>query len=177
MREPAKKKLLAAYDGEALKVPEKILKLEEEMKEEYRVANDVARKAYDEQVAREMEERRVKEKKDKEAWETGMRMFLESKDPAVGNVAVLFSGDGEFSESDEVEIVEAKPAFSEKEKTKAQLRKAVGRMTEARLKKLVVKLLDDIPALEKAMIKELNFKTEKKIKGNDKVATVRSFAD
>jgi hypothetical protein len=53
LREPAKKRLLAAYSGggaDALKVPERMLKLEEEMKEEYRVANGVVKKAYDEQV-------------------------------------------------------------------------------------------------------------------------------
>jgi hypothetical protein len=53
LREPAKKRLLAAYSGggaEALKVPERMLRLEEEMKEGYRVANWVVKKAYDEQV-------------------------------------------------------------------------------------------------------------------------------
>ena len=45
LREPAKKKL-AAYNGggaDALKVPERILKLETQMREEYQTVNEVAR--------------------------------------------------------------------------------------------------------------------------------------
>jgi hypothetical protein len=56
LREPAKKRLLTAYGGaggDALKVPERILKLERQMKEKYRAANEVARRVYDEQVKRE----------------------------------------------------------------------------------------------------------------------------
>jgi hypothetical protein len=178
LREPAKKRLLDAYgggSGDALKVPERILNLEKEMKEEYRAANEVARRVYDEQAKREREEGIVREKKEKEEREADIRAFLESKDPAIGDVTVLFpENEGEFSDEDE--IVEVKPALSEKEKTKAQLRKAVGRMTEERLKKLVVKLLDDIPALEKAMIKELKINTEKKvIKGNKAAAVRRTY--
>jgi hypothetical protein len=47
-------------------------------------------------------------------------------------------------------------------------------MTEQHLKKLMVKLLGNTPALEKAMIKELKINTEKKvIKGNKKAVAVR----
>ena len=126
-------------------------------------------------MAREKEENIMKEKKEQEAGEAEMRSFWESKDLAIGDVAVLFAGDeGEFS--GEVEVMEVIPALSEKEKMKAKLRGAVRRMTEERLKKLVVKLLDDIPALEKAMIKELNLKTEWQVlKGHNKDAAVRSI--
>ncbi|KAF8641301.1 hypothetical protein AX16_010080 [Volvariella volvacea WC 439] len=75
-KEPAKKALLAAYQGGEgasfngkvqLVVPERILALEREMREEYRVALERAEKEYAEQKKRDGKEKKSKDKENEKA--------------------------------------------------------------------------------------------------------------
>jgi hypothetical protein len=84
MRDPAKKRLLAAFgEKTTLEVPPKILGLEKALKKEYREANELARKKYEEEEQRERAERGKRDKTAREDREAVVRAFLESDAPAV----------------------------------------------------------------------------------------------
>lgn len=168
MREPAKKRLLAAFGGNTtLEVPSRILDLETALKAEYKQANEVARKEYEEAQRREKVEQEKRDKKAKEESEAAMCAFLESDVPAV--VRPLLSA--ESDDDSGMEIVDERPP--QKHMTKAQLRKTVAGMSEERLRKVVAKLIDESPAVEKALIKELGAGNGKK--QGAKTTTVRPF--
>ncbi|KAJ7112427.1 hypothetical protein C8R43DRAFT_1040722 [Mycena crocata] len=80
-KEAAKRALLSAFGSKkTLQVPAKILKLEEEMREEYRVANKVAKAKYLEnqrQEEKKEEEKRNKRKRERDAI---MENFLQETD-------------------------------------------------------------------------------------------------
>lgn len=147
-REPAKKRLLAAFGaGQTLSVPASILQLEISMKEEWKKANKVAEKKYQEEAVerdrREREERQQRDIREKERREeqeeeqkTMMKEFF-----GVFDAAAL-----DDSDEDEPEA----PRLS-----KAQMPKEIASLSNDQMRKLLFKLLADVPEVEDVMKNEI----------------------
>ncbi|TFK43970.1 hypothetical protein BDQ12DRAFT_731924 [Crucibulum laeve] len=152
-REPAKKKLLAAFEasgGKTLAVPPQILELEKTLKEQWKAANSMAKKKFiEEEKTRALEaEKRSKQKKALQ--EADMKKFLEGTSQPIAGT----SGDpfelGEESDNS-VEIIEVPKSM-----TKPQLRNAITTLSEDRLRAILTKLLDDVPAVQKILKNEID---------------------
>jgi hypothetical protein len=106
---------------------------------EYRVANEVVKKAYDEQAECERKEETMTGGQRK--WRHNHACVFGIEAPACWGELLCFS--------QEIEITK-KPALNEKGGMEAQLRKVISWMMGESLKELVVKLLGDVHALKKA---------------------------
>lgn len=130
--------LLTAFaTSGSLVVPEAILKLEETLRKEYGRANEIARKNYEqEQKRREIDEerQRKKRKRDRDAI---MQEFIDAEDQE-------HSGGIDIVESNTDEI------------SPVQLRDAIATLPERCLRDVLAKLVDEIPVLERAMMRELS---------------------
>jgi hypothetical protein len=130
-KEAAKKQLLTAFTAHGtLSVPKRIVKLEETLQNEYHQANEIAKKKY-----REAEEEKQRERRSRD--DAIMREFIESQDL-------------EDSPSHE----ELDSSSAENENSRAQLHDAIAAFPERRLRKVLARLVDEIPAVERAMMKE-----------------------
>ena len=147
-REPAKKKLLAAFGaGQMLSVPASILQLEIAMKEEWKKANEVAEEKYREEALekdrREREERQQRNIQEKERREkreeqqkTMMKEFF-----GVFDAAALVDSDEDETKAPRL--------------TKAQMRKEIASLSNDQIRKLLLKLLADVPEVEDVMKNEI----------------------
>jgi hypothetical protein len=136
-KEAAKKQLLAAFTAKgSLAVPEEILKLEETLGKEYAQANELAKKKYEEEKKlREIDEER-KRKKRKRDCDAIMQEFIDADDQErLDNL--------EESESTADEISPAK------------LHDAITTLPEKPLREILAKLVNEIPVLERAMMREV----------------------
>jgi len=138
-KEPAKKRLLAAFSANGtIVVPEKIIKLEEALRMEYDQANELAKQRHEEEEElRRIDEER-KRKQRKRDYDTLMQEFV---DIDVSDVGLLHGVDESESASNEISQVE--------------LHDAIAALPEKQLRKILVKLVDDIPELERAMRLEI----------------------
>ena len=147
-REPAKKKLLAAFGaGQTLSVPASILQLEITMKEEWKKANEVAEKKYKEEATerdcREREERQQRDILEKERRE-------EQKEKQKSMLTEFF---GVFDAAALVDSDEDEPKAPRI--SKAQMRKEIASLTDDQMRKLFFKLLVDVPEVKDVMKNEI----------------------
>lgn len=136
-KEAAKKQLLAAYAAKGtLIVPEEILKLEDTLRKEYDQANERAKEKYEEeQKLREIDKER-KRKKRKRDCDAIMQEFIDAD-----------GGD----HADDLE--ESKTTADEI--SPAQLDDAIATLPEKCLREILVKLVNEIPVLGHAMMREV----------------------
>ena len=137
-KDAAKRHLLAAFGADGrLSVPDEILELEKTLRQEYRQANDIARKKYEEEKrAKKIErDRRLQKRRDAITQE-----FVDDHD--YQSPASDSPGEIDF-ESVENDI------------SNAHLHDAIADLPEKRLRKLLARLVDEIPAVERAMRKEV----------------------
>ena len=143
-REPAKKKLLAAFGtDQTLSAPASILQLEISMKEEWKKANEVAEKKYREE-ALERDRREREERQQIDIWEKERREKQEEKQKTMMKDFFGAFDAAALADSDEDEP-EA-PRLS-----KAQMRKEIASLSDDQIRKLLLKLLADVPEVEDAM--------------------------
>ena len=139
-KDAAKRHLLAAFgaDGQ-LSVPNGILELEKTLRHEYRQANDIAKKKYEEEKrAREIErERRLQKHRD-----AITQAFADDHDQDYESPASDSPGEFDF-ESVENDI------------SNAHLLDAIADLPEERLRELLARLVDEIPAAERALRQEV----------------------
>jgi len=135
-KEPAKKHLLAAFTANGtLSVPQHILTLEDILRKEWDKANVIAKAKYEEEkLAREIEEetQRKKRKRENDAF---MREILDD------DIEVLSGFESQNSDEEEI--------------SQAQLRDAITTLPEKHLRKILLMLVDDIPEVEHAVIREV----------------------
>jgi hypothetical protein len=150
-REAAKKQLLATFAANGtLSVPERILKLEETLQKEYRHANEIAKKKYEkDEKIREMEEE-TQRKRRKRDYDAIMQEFIDA-----GNLQL----------EDSPSLEEFESSSAENEISQAQLRDAIATLPEKSLRKILARLVDEIPAVEHAMMKEVG---KLQLPGDDK---------
>jgi hypothetical protein len=135
-KEPAKKQLLAAFTANGtLSVPQHILTLEDTLRKEWDEANVIAKAKYEEEKqAREIEEERQRKKRKREN-DAFMREILDD------DIEVLSGFESQSSDKEEI--------------SQAQLRDAITTLPEKDLRNILTTLVDDIPEVEQAVIREV----------------------
>ena len=135
-KEPAKKKLLEAFGGKpnnpTLPVPKENVKLEETLRKQYLRANEIAKKISEEDKRLkeiQQEERRKKRKRDDDVI---MQDVIDLEE------FLALDGSG-----------------AENEISHAQLRDTIATLPADSLRKILTKLVDDIPAAERAAKEEI----------------------
>ncbi|KAJ4494518.1 hypothetical protein C8J55DRAFT_97502 [Lentinula edodes] len=160
-KEAAKKHLLQAFDADhELKVPENILLVEKELKEEYDKANLVAGRLY--------EERRLLERE---------RVRKEQEERSRKNAALM----KQLKEISETKVAgtDDSGAMVERLSDKA-LRDAIKVMPEGDLRKIVAKVVKDVPELRDAVelqISRSQKTTQKANKGKSAVKSINNLRD
>ncbi|GLB34320.1 hypothetical protein LshimejAT787_0112040 [Lyophyllum shimeji] len=158
-RPAAKKHLLAAFDPttKTLVVPPRILALEQELKEEYEKANEVARVKAEEEWQRREGIRQAEQKRRETQLEEEWRKNREESDAMLGEFAalgiVIGKGEIEGTESDN-EVLCRKS----KEVSDAELRKDIAALSEAQLRAVFEKLVFDkrTRGVRKAALREID---------------------
>jgi hypothetical protein len=138
-KEAAKKRLCAAFAADGtLPVPEPILKLEETLQDDYRQANEIAKKKYEEEKkTREIEEKARRENRKREH-DAIMQAFIDA-------------GDLEDSSS----LKKFKSESTEDEISQEQLSDTIATLSKKRLREILLSLVDEIPAVKRAVMKEI----------------------
>jgi hypothetical protein len=129
-KEPAKKQLLAAFTNGALSVPQHILTLEDTLQKEWDKANVIAKAKLEEEIlAREIEDERQRKKRKQEY-------------------------DAIIREANDIEVLVGQNS-DEEEISQAQLRDTIATLPEKGLRKILTTLVNDIPEVEHAVIREV----------------------
>ncbi|KAF8076922.1 hypothetical protein FPV67DRAFT_1665160 [Lyophyllum atratum] len=146
-RPAAKKHLLAAFNPttRTLEVPPHILALEAELKEEYKVANEIAAQKFKEERARQEKARQEEQNKKRGESDAILKEFAD--------IGVVVSR-GTIPDSDS----EGPSGTKAKKISDAELRKGIAALTEAQLRVILERLVFDkkTPAFKRAAVKELD---------------------
>ncbi|TFK31018.1 hypothetical protein BDQ12DRAFT_582116, partial [Crucibulum laeve] len=164
-KEPAKKKLLTAFQesgNRSLSMPMAIAELEKSLRDEWIQANEEAKKRH----SQEKELKVIKERQQREK---------EKQSNLHPTEFGAFVDDSEFDPFAAIEVSDDGSPPPPVKISKTQLRKAVSEMSEERLKKLAIKWIDQIPAVEKALVDEVRtdraakeLENKKRLKGKGK---------